>query len=780
MADLTQKTNKVVEYKITGDNTSLIKSINSAITKIDALEKKLNRIATKKDVSALGKNQQRDAISRINSIMRATSDLAKMRDTLSNIDVSLLSKPQLALLKEAKVQIKELSDKLGKASAAGSVSKQTLDSTTKTIHNMQQAFKNAKIAVIDLDKEEKQNAKAAKYLDETYNKTVASIKRGITTLINIFRNLGRVTYELMSYAADYGETMNKFNVVAGDASVELSKYVQKMNDLLGLDIADLYDAAAAFKSIANSIKLSKDQAITFTESMTSLAVDLASLYNTSTAQAINALTSGLHGLQKPLKAYDIYLYEANIEQAALTHGITKSVSKMNESEKVLLRYISILDQSKGAQGDMARTLESTSNQLRIAHAQFAQLKRSLGQVATVAAFTVVPALNLIFASISKIAAGLASSLGYEITDFTNIFGDSSESVDNATESLEEYEDAAAGLSGLDEINLIQDTNKSSPAIDPNTGGLAIDKNILAALKGYDNEIDKISSSIGKASSFIAESLSGTLMGEAFKLFVKGIKAIGDGFTYVVENYAYFEPIIKSLINLLTIFAALAIGKKIKGWTDALATFVGKIKGFDKALPTVTKNIRGEIEYTQQSVSGLTLAVGALTFAIAQAAASAIYNQLEGETKQVAATIGALISILTAAAMAWLAYHGTMTWGTAIPIITGAVGVGLASLQAMIPQMATGGVVDQPTVAMIGEGRYNEAVVPLGNSPQFKEMKGDIAGEVARKISPNPAYSFGQPSGGQTPVVLRIDGRDLARALLPYLGYTQPQTGVKLK
>lgn len=780
MADLTQKTNKVVEYKITGDNTSLIKSINSAITKIDALEKKLNRIATKKDVSALGKNQQRDAISRINNIMRATSDLVKMRDTLSNIDVSLLSKPQLALLKEAKVQIKELSDKLGKASDAGSVSKQTLDSTTKTIHKMQQAFKNARIAVIDLDKEEKQNAKAAKYLDETYNKTVANIKRGIITLINIFRNLGRVTYELMSYAADYGETMNKFNVVAGDASVELSKYVQKMNDLLGLDISDLYDAAAAFKSIANSIKLSKNQAITFTESMTSLAVDLASLYNTSTKQAINALTSGLHGLQKPLKAYDIYLYEANIEQAALTHGITKSVSKMNESEKVLLRYISILDQSKGAQGDMARTLESTSNQLRIAHAQFAQLKRSLGQVATIAAFTVVPALNLVFASISKIAAGLASSLGYEITDFTNIFGDSSESVDNATESLEEYEDTAAGLSGLDEINLIQDTNKNSPAIDPNTGGLAIDKNILATLKGYDNEIDKISNSIGSAASFIADSLSGTLMSEAFKLFAKGIKAIGDGFTYVVENYAYFEPIIKSLINLLTIFAALAIGKKIKGWTDALATFVGKLKGFDKTLPAVTKNIRGEIEIAQQSVSGLTLAVGALTFAIAQSAASAIYDQLEGETKQIAATIGALISILTAAAMAWLAYHSIMTWNTAIPIITGAIGVGIASLQAMIPQMATGGVVDQPTVAMIGEGRYNEAVVPLGNSPQFKEMKRDIASEVARKISPNPSYSFGQPSGGQTPVVLRIDGRDLARALLPYLGYTQPQTGVKLK
>ena len=39
----------------------------------------------------------------------------------------------------------------------------------------------------------------------------------------------------------------------------------------------------------------------------------------------------------------------------------------------------------------------------------------------------------------------------------------------------------------------------------------------------------------------------------------------------------------------------------------------------------------------------------------------------------------------------------------------------------IPHLARGGVVTSPTVAMIGEGKYDEAVIPLGDSPQMKEM-----------------------------------------------------------
>lgn len=43
----------------------------------------------------------------------------------------------------------------------------------------------------------------------------------------------------------------------------------------------------------------------------------------------------------------------------------------------------------------------------------------------------------------------------------------------------------------------------------------------------------------------------------------------------------------------------------------------------------------------------------------------------------------------------------------------------------IPHLATGGVVTGPTMAMIGEGKYNEAVIPLDNSPQMQQLVREI-------------------------------------------------------
>ena len=49
----------------------------------------------------------------------------------------------------------------------------------------------------------------------------------------------------------------------------------------------------------------------------------------------------------------------------------------------------------------------------------------------------------------------------------------------------------------------------------------------------------------------------------------------------------------------------------------------------------------------------------------------------------------------------------------------------------IPHLKTGGVVTSPTYALIGEGRYNEAVIPLDNSPQMEQLVKRIADAVDR-------------------------------------------------
>lgn len=50
----------------------------------------------------------------------------------------------------------------------------------------------------------------------------------------------------------------------------------------------------------------------------------------------------------------------------------------------------------------------------------------------------------------------------------------------------------------------------------------------------------------------------------------------------------------------------------------------------------------------------------------------------------------------------------------------------------IPEMATGGVVTGPTRALIGEGAYSEAVIPLENSPQMRQLVERIADAVEKR------------------------------------------------
>ena len=64
----------------------------------------------------------------------------------------------------------------------------------------------------------------------------------------------------------------------------------------------------------------------------------------------------------------------------------------------------------------------------------------------------------------------------------------------------------------------------------------------------------------------------------------------------------------------------------------------------------------------------------------------------------------------------------------------------------IPYLANGGIATSPTMAMIGEGKYDEAIIPLGNSPQMRELVSAIVDAVNRKPPENPS---------STPIQLRV-------------------------
>jgi hypothetical protein len=110
------------------------------------------------------------------------------------------------------------------------------------------------------------------------------------------------------------------------------------------------------------------------------------------------------------------------------------------------------------------------------------------------------------------------------------------------------------------------------------------------------------------------------------------------------------------------------------------------------------------------ISAKTAAIGVAAFMAGFLIADTLLSAIPEDMRAIVGALTASIAAIVAATIAWMAFHGTMTMGIAVPIILAAVGVGIAGIMAAVA-MAEGGVVDRPTYALIGEAGP-EIVMPL--------------------------------------------------------------------
>ena len=78
-----------------------------------------------------------------------------------------------------------------------------------------------------------------------------------------------------------------------------------------------------------------------------------------------------------------------------------------------------MDQAEVAFGDMAKTIDSPANQLRILNQQWTNLSRSIGNVFMPIVTTVLPYINGLVIALRRMIDTLASAMGYELPDYTD-------------------------------------------------------------------------------------------------------------------------------------------------------------------------------------------------------------------------------------------------------------------------------------------------------------------------------------------------------------------------
>jgi hypothetical protein len=183
-------------------------------------------------------------------------------------------------------------------------------------------------------------------------------------------------------ASDLGESVNAVKVTFGDATDEILKLSEAAASSLGLSRTEFNTLAVQFASFAEKIAGSSGNAADIIEELTTRAADFASVMNLDVSVAADKFLSGLSGEAEPLKKFGIDLSETAVKAFAAANGIGKvgkASGKLTESEKVLARYGSLMEQTADHAGDFANTSDSLANQTKILKAEFKDVKAEIGE-----------------------------------------------------------------------------------------------------------------------------------------------------------------------------------------------------------------------------------------------------------------------------------------------------------------------------------------------------------------------------------------------------------------
>lgn len=210
-----------------------------------------------------------------------------------------------------------------------------------------------------------------------------SFKKVAKTLTGVIAGIkiASIAKESVMLASDLQEVQNVVDVTFGKMNEKINDWSKTAIKSFGLSELQAKQFTGTLGALMKSSGVSADKLADMSIKLTGLAGDFASFYNLEPEEAFEKIKSGISGETEPLKALGINMSVANLEAFALTQGIKKQYKEMSQAEQVLLRYNYLINMSKDAQGDFARTNKGFANQLRILKTDLKQLGANIASYA---------------------------------------------------------------------------------------------------------------------------------------------------------------------------------------------------------------------------------------------------------------------------------------------------------------------------------------------------------------------------------------------------------------
>lgn len=462
---------------------------------------------------------------------------------------------------------------------------------------------------------------------------------------------------------DFYEATDLFHNAMGNLSGEADTLISKMQGLLGVDPTKAMTYMATIQSLGTSFGLTSDKAYILSKNLTQLAYDEGSYWNKNVAETFTAMSSAISGEIEPIRRLGVDLSQARLQQELLALGFNKQVSSLSQADKAVLRYIAIMKQTANVQGNLAQTIRSPANQIKILKAQLDMLAKSVGSLLYPAMKSILPPLIAAVQLIREFVQWVAKLMGVKVvfTDFTksadsvggigDAMDDTADSTKKAAKALKDY------TMGFDELNIIDPTQGSS-----GSGSGASAGNILGDvdLSGYDmfknyvgNAVDEIKAKLEKLAPLIAGISAGFATWAIGNALLEALNKIkGDG--------SLIEGILK-LWKSPIMGAAVAVGIMVARFVDLYQNSEAFRKGLERVRAMIylaaeglrqgwnislTDGKLGEsIKYLKESFSNLKQVIWNLIPESWQEGISSAFKTISDVVKDLDLDVGDLITTL---------------------------------------------------------------------------------------------------------------------------------------
>lgn len=442
------------------------------------------------------------------------------------------------------------------------------------------------------------------------------------------------TKDAILLAMDVHESESLFETSLGNMADATRAWSEEVASNLGLSADILRKNVGLWFTMTKSMGLADDQALTMSKNLVQLKNDLMSFYNLNDERAETIIKGMISGETEPAKQIGVLLTEEQAKRALVTAGIIQEGQAVDATTLMYGRYLSLMEQTSTAHGDMARTIDSPANQLRVLQAQLREMQLAWGEAFIPIAQFVLPLLTALAKALGSVAKTFGGFIGLltgkkktvrlgvgvqkdvqatkTATDVGGIsWDDYGSKASKATGAAKQGVEALkASILGFDQLNVLADQNNSGAGAGALSPGAITGSGIPGlTLPEYDfdlptEELDKRQQDFFKVAGKIKEKINDWLDQNPVAKFLAKISELG-----LMAHPLYLAYKAWSFVGEL---AAPAIPEYQFVPDDLAESTKAKLEPFLKVWYDTETSIKqwawGNVAITKEMADGMALAV----------------------------------------------------------------------------------------------------------------------------------------------------------------------------